>query len=102
MSNIKKYLDDHSSCRPEWKPLGKHKGENDQQHLQRLKTIFVFDAERTAEVVSHVKDAGTPSGGFPLDLMMMIIYRSTKCSSAVNYKFTISTSGIPICHIHCG
>ena len=56
---MQRFLDEHSSCRPEWQALGKKAGESDEQHLQRLKQHFVFSAANSMGTVGPLE--GTPA-----------------------------------------
>lgn len=63
LARVKRFVDEHSSYRPEWRALGKKAGESDEQHLQRLKQIFVFSAANSVGTVgpSEGKFALQPS-----------------------------------------
>ncbi|BDA44310.1 probable histone-lysine N-methyltransferase TRX1 [Coccomyxa sp. Obi] len=59
MARVKRFVDEHSSYRPEWRALGKKAGESDEQHLQRLKQIFVFSAAHSVGTVAPLE--GSPA-----------------------------------------
>ncbi|CAL8470279.1 g9821 [Coccomyxa elongata] len=59
MARVKRFLDEHSSCRPEWQALGKKVGELDEQHMQRLKQVFVFSAANSIGTVGPLE--GSPA-----------------------------------------
>lgn len=51
MARVKKFVDKYNQSRTEWRALGKQAGESDEQHLQRLKQIFVFKEEKCVGTV---------------------------------------------------
>lgn len=62
MAKIRRFLEEHSGCRPEWKALGKRNGESDQQYMERLKGIFVFTTELATEIVARIDEQQHEAG----------------------------------------
>lgn len=62
MVRVKRFLDEHSTCRPEWQALGKQVGESDEQHMQRLKLVFVFSAANSIGTVGPLEGEEPPCG----------------------------------------
>ena len=63
MARIKKFLDGHGSCQPEWQPLTQREGESDKHHIERLKQQFTFDAEQSVATVGTVEGEATAKAG---------------------------------------
>ena len=63
MARIMKFLDDHGSCRPEWRPYARQEGESEGQHLQRLKQHFSFEIQQSVGTVEPVQKEVTAKAG---------------------------------------